>query len=98
MEVEDRILLRDKELHLNAKDLRLRIKAVQKFKDEGNALFKSNKWQGAIDKYGEALDVIAKKEEEGLGGQIRATLLSNRATSFVKVRKKLLRLYIGLVY
>lgn len=81
-----------------AKDLRLRIKAVQKFKDEGNALFKSNKWQGAIDKYGEALDVIAKKEEEGLGGQIRATLLSNRATSFVKVRRKLLCLYIGLVY
>lgn len=27
------------------------------------------------------------KEEEGGGGQIRATLLSNRATTYLKVRR-----------
>ncbi|THH08431.1 hypothetical protein EW145_g2718 [Phellinidium pouzarii] len=70
-----------------AKKLRQRVKAVEKLKEEGNACFKSNQWQAAIDKYAEALEVVGNKIEEGKGGQIRATLLSNRATSLLKLEK-----------
>ncbi|TDL26545.1 TPR-like protein [Rickenella mellea] len=69
-----------------AKQLRTRIKAVERLKEEGNVFFKQNQWQEAIDKYDEALEVVGEKPEEGKGGQMRATLLSNRATSLVKVR------------
>lgn len=49
-------------LHLDpdnerAKRLRQRVKAVERLKDEGNTHFKSNRWQEAINKYSEALDV-----------------------------------------
>ena len=72
-----------------AKKLRQRVKAVEKLKDEGNALFKSNNWQEAIDKYTEALEVVGDSEDEAKGGTMRATLLSNRATSLVKVGSNL---------
>ncbi|KIY64482.1 TPR-like protein [Cylindrobasidium torrendii FP15055 ss-10] len=65
--------------------LRRRVKDVERLKDEGNAYFKSGNLQGALDKYGEALDIVGSAEEEGKGGQIRATLLSNRATTLVKL-------------
>jgi len=39
----------------------------------------------AIEKYEEALNRIGENDEEGKGGQIRATLLSNRATSLLKL-------------
>ena len=68
-----------------AKKLRQRVKAVEKLKDEGNALFKSNSWQEAIEKYTGALEVVGESDEEARGGTMRATLLSNRATSLVKV-------------
>lgn len=70
--------------NVKAKKLRQRVKAVERLKDEGNASFKSNQWDAAIEKYGQALDVIGNNPEEGKGGQIRATLLSNRATSLLK--------------
>lgn len=50
-------------------------------------LFKTQRWTEAIAKYGEALDRIGEKEEEGKGGQIRATLLSNRATTLLKLER-----------
>ena len=40
-----------------AKSLRIRVKAVERLKEEGNSLFKSSRWEEAIEKYGEALDV-----------------------------------------
>lgn len=40
-----------------AKQLRIRIKNVERLKEEGNTLFKQNRWQDAIEKYGEALEV-----------------------------------------
>ncbi len=68
-----------------AQRLRKRIKDVERLKDEGNNAFKLGQHQQAIEKYGEAIDRIGSAEEEGKGGQIRATLLSNRATTLVKV-------------
>ncbi|KAK7038721.1 hypothetical protein VNI00_010605 [Paramarasmius palmivorus] len=65
--------------------LRRRIKDVDRLKTEGNNLFKQQKLQEAVDKYTEALELIGDKEEEGKGGNIRATLLSNRATTLVKM-------------
>lgn len=77
-----------------AKKLRQRVKAVERLKDEGNTLFKASSWYDAIEKYSEALEVVGESEEEARGGTMRATLLSNRATSLVKVNRshKLLRL------
>lgn len=40
-----------------AKDLRMRVKAVERLKDEGNVFFKQGQWNAAIEKYGEALEV-----------------------------------------
>jgi DnaJ family protein C protein 7 len=40
-----------------AKQLRTRIKAVERLKEEGNVFFKQNQWQEAINKYDEALEV-----------------------------------------
>jgi hypothetical protein len=81
--------------------LRKRVKDVERLKEEGNTAFKGSRLQDAIARYTEALDVrpssfkntrtdpssqrIGEIEEEGKGGQIRATLLSNRATTLVKV-------------
>ncbi|KAH8111741.1 hypothetical protein DFH11DRAFT_1611609 [Phellopilus nigrolimitatus] len=70
-----------------AKKLRQRVKAVDRLKEEGNSYFKADQWQTAVDKYTEALEAIGNREEEGKGGQIRATLLSNRATSLLKLEK-----------
>ncbi|KAF9012151.1 TPR-like protein [Hymenopellis radicata] len=70
-----------------AQRLRKRIKDVERLKDEGNNAFKLGQHQQAIEKYGEAIDRIGRAEEEGKGGQIRATLLSNRATTLVKLNK-----------
>jgi hypothetical protein len=87
--------------HEPAHRLRKRVKDVERLKEEGNTAFKGSRLQDAIARYTEALDVrpisftntrtdpssqrIGEIEEEGKGGQIRATLLSNRATTLVKV-------------
>ena len=65
--------------------LRKRIKDVDRLKEEGNIAFKTGKLQEATDKYGEALERIGADPREGEGGQIRAILLSNRATTLVKL-------------
>lgn len=49
--------------------------------------FKQGKLQEAYDLYSETLDRIGSVEEEGKGGQIRATLLSNRATTLLKLER-----------
>ncbi|KAF9477074.1 DnaJ-domain-containing protein [Pholiota conissans] len=71
--------------HEGAQKLRKRIKDVERLKEEGNVAFKSGKLQEAYDKYTECLERIGATEEEGKGGQIRGTLLSNRATTLVKL-------------
>ncbi|PPQ95563.1 hypothetical protein CVT26_008591 [Gymnopilus dilepis] len=71
--------------HEPASKLRKRIKDVEKLKEEGNVAFKLNKLQEALDKYTECLERIGDAEDEGKGGQIRATLLSNRATTLLKL-------------
>lgn len=68
-----------------ARKLLRRIKDVERIKEEGNTLFKSGDMNGAIEKYTEALGIVGEEEEEARGGTIRATLLSNRATTFLKV-------------
>ena len=73
--------------HEAAMKLRKRIKDVERLKEEGNVAFKSGKLQEAAQKYGEALDRIGSDEREGGGGQIRAMLLSNRATTLVKLER-----------
>ncbi|KAJ6624856.1 hypothetical protein B0H10DRAFT_2004434 [Mycena sp. CBHHK59/15] len=71
--------------HEPAQRLRKRVKDVERLKEEGNAEFKLGRLNEAIEKYGQALDRIGEAEEEARGGQIRATLLSNRATSLLKL-------------
>ncbi|KAL1678207.1 hypothetical protein EV122DRAFT_212555 [Schizophyllum commune] len=73
--------------HVNAQKLRKRVKEVERLKEEGNTFFKTGKFEEAIDKYTEALDAIGEVETEGKGGQIRSTLLSNRATTLVKLSR-----------
>ncbi|KAF8631708.1 hypothetical protein AX15_002235 [Amanita polypyramis BW_CC] len=68
-----------------ARELRKRVKDVERLKEEGNTAFKVGRLQEAVDKYTEALDRVGEKAEEGDGGQIRATLLSNRATTLLKL-------------
>ncbi|KAF9264151.1 TPR-like protein [Marasmius fiardii PR-910] len=70
-----------------AQRLRKRTKEVERLKNEGNQFFKSSKLEEAISKYTEALDLVGSEEEEGKGGNIRATLLSNRATTLVKLQR-----------
>ncbi|PFH45819.1 hypothetical protein AMATHDRAFT_71065 [Amanita thiersii Skay4041] len=71
--------------HEPAQKLRKRVKEVERLKEEGNVAFKAGRLQEAYDKYTEALDRIGNTQEEGNGGQIRATLLSNRATTLLKL-------------
>ncbi|KAG6334264.1 hypothetical protein ID866_4821 [Astraeus odoratus] len=73
--------------HEEASRLRKRIKDIERLKEEGNTAFKSSKLQEAVDLYTEALERIGEAEEEGKGGQIRATLLSNRATTRLKLEQ-----------
>ncbi|KAK7031447.1 hypothetical protein R3P38DRAFT_3393378 [Favolaschia claudopus] len=73
--------------HEPAQRLRKRVKDVERLKDEGNAAFKLSRLDEAIEKYGEALERVGELEEEGRGGQIRATLLSNRATALLKLNR-----------
>jgi len=73
--------------HEAAQKLRKRVKDVERLKDEGNVFFKMAKLDEAVDKYSEALERIGANDEEGKGGQIRATLLSNRATTLLKLER-----------
>ncbi|KAH9479103.1 DnaJ-like protein subfamily C member 7 [Psilocybe cubensis] len=73
--------------HEPAQKLRKRVKDVERLKEEGNVAFKSGKLAEALEKYGECLERIGEAEEEGKGGQIRATLLSNRATTLLKLER-----------
>ncbi|SJL05392.1 related to tetratricopeptide repeat protein 2, dnajc7 [Armillaria ostoyae] len=70
-----------------AQQLRKRVKDVERLKEEGNVAFKAGRLTEAVEKYGETLERIGASEEEGKGGQIRATLLSNRATTLVKLER-----------
>ncbi|KAK0478169.1 hypothetical protein IW261DRAFT_1482238 [Armillaria novae-zelandiae] len=70
-----------------AQQLRRRVKDVERLKEEGNVAFKAGRLTEAVEKYGETLERIGASEEEGKGGQIRATLLSNRATTLVKLER-----------
>ncbi|GAV99525.1 protein prenylyltransferase [Lentinula edodes] len=73
--------------HLPAQQLRKRVKDIERLKDEGNIAFKAGKLQEAVAKYTDTLERIGEEETEAKGGQIRATLLSNRATTLVKLQE-----------
>lgn len=73
--------------HEPAMRLRKRVRDVDRLKDEGNNAFKTGKLQEAFNKYTEALEKIGTDESEGKGGQIRAMLLSNRATTLLKLER-----------
>ncbi|KAG8931819.1 hypothetical protein FRC02_002113 [Tulasnella sp. 418] len=64
-----------------------RAKEVERVKEEGNTAFRTANWEEALKKYSETLEAIGNKEEEGGGGHIRAVLLSNRATTLVKLKR-----------
>ncbi|PPQ88738.1 hypothetical protein CVT25_008545 [Psilocybe cyanescens] len=73
--------------HEPAQKLRKRVKDVERLKEEGNVAFKAGRLAEALEKYSECLERIGESEEEGKGGQIRATLLSNRATTLLKLNR-----------
>ncbi|KAJ3774617.1 hypothetical protein FB446DRAFT_639492 [Lentinula raphanica] len=73
--------------HSASQQLRKRVKDIERLKEEGNVAFKAGKLQEAVDKYTETLERIGEEEVEAKGGQIRATLLSNRATTLVKLQE-----------
>ncbi|KAF9068374.1 hypothetical protein BDP27DRAFT_1327241 [Rhodocollybia butyracea] len=73
--------------YLPAQQLRKRVKDIERLKDEGNIAFKAGRLEEAVEKYTEALERIGEEEEEAKGGPIRATLLSNRATTLVKLHE-----------
>jgi len=73
--------------HEPAQRLRKRIRDIDRLKEEGNAAFKQQQWAEAAERYGEAIDRIGESPEEGKGGHIRAMLLSNRATTLVKLER-----------
>ncbi|KAI1790529.1 protein prenylyltransferase [Ganoderma leucocontextum] len=70
-----------------AQAMQHRIKDVERLKEEGNVAFKGGRLAEAAQKYGEALDRIGSDDREGGGGHIRAMLLSNRATTLVKLER-----------
>ncbi|KAG7450755.1 TPR-like protein [Guyanagaster necrorhizus] len=70
-----------------AQQLRKRVKDVERLKEEGNVAFKAGRLTEAVEKYSETLERIGASEDEGKGGQIRATLLSNKATTLVKLER-----------
>ncbi|KAJ3489877.1 hypothetical protein NLI96_g1826 [Meripilus lineatus] len=71
--------------HEPAQRLRKRVKDVERLKEEGNTAFKSGRLDEAMTKYTEAIERVGQNEDEAKGGQIRAMLLSNRATTLVKL-------------
>ncbi|KAJ2913163.1 hypothetical protein MD484_g7255, partial [Candolleomyces efflorescens] len=73
--------------HERAQKLRKRVKDVERLKEEGNVAFKQGRLEEAVERYEESLERIGKSEEEGYGGQIRATLLSNKATALFKLNE-----------
>ncbi|THH14585.1 hypothetical protein EUX98_g9592 [Antrodiella citrinella] len=73
--------------HEPAQRLRKRVKDVDRLKEEGNVAFKGGRLSEATQKYSEALDRIGENEDEGKGGHVRAMLLSNRATTLVKLSR-----------
>ncbi|KAG8775529.1 hypothetical protein FRC12_001434 [Ceratobasidium sp. 428] len=73
--------------HTPARQLMRRAREVERIKEEGNTLFKANRLGEAVERYGEALDVVGTKVREGGGGPLRAVLLSNRATAQFKLKQ-----------
>ncbi|EIW75107.1 TPR-like protein [Coniophora puteana RWD-64-598 SS2] len=73
--------------HAPAMHLRKRVREIERLKEEGNAAFKANRLDDALRMYDEALEHIGESDAEGRGGQIRATLLSNRATALSKLSR-----------
>ena len=71
--------------HAPAMQLRKRIREIERLKEEGNVAFKANKLDDALRLYDDALELVGEDEAEGRGGQMRATLLSNRATTLSKL-------------
>lgn len=72
--------------HVRARTLLRRIREVERLKEEGNVAFRGEKWGEAVERYGDALEVVGEREEEAKGGAVRGVLLANRGAAYVKVR------------
>ncbi|KAJ1306487.1 hypothetical protein OPQ81_007490 [Rhizoctonia solani] len=70
-----------------ARQLLRRAREVERLKEEGNTFFKAGRLGEAVERYGEALEVIGQVQSEGGGGHLRAVLLSNRATAQFKLKQ-----------
>ena len=60
-----------------------KVRQIESLKETGNDSFKSGRWQEAISKYSECIDVLSQ-DGEGENEAIKLTLLSNRATAYQK--------------
>ena len=59
------------------------MRQIESLKETGNDSFKSGRWQEAISKYSECIDVLSQ-DGEGENEAIKLTLWSNRATAYQK--------------
>ena len=66
--------------YILARTLLRKVKLLDATKDAGNEAFKANKFTEAIEKYTECMAIDPENET------FQATVLSNRATAFLKVR------------
>ncbi|TFY66776.1 hypothetical protein EVG20_g4312 [Dentipellis fragilis] len=62
-----------------------RVRSVEVLKEQGKAHFLDGQFRKALQVYEQILEVIGQKKEEGGGGHMRATILSNGATAYLKL-------------
>lgn len=72
--------LRNDPDHTPARLLLKKVRQMDSTKEAGNDLFKRGQWQPAIEKYSECIELLEEQHEA-----MRITLLSNRATAYLKV-------------
>ncbi|KAA1466817.1 TPR-like protein [Dentipellis sp. KUC8613] len=68
-----------------ARDYLGRVRSVEVLMERGKAHFLDCQYRKAIDVYDQILEVIGQKKEEGEGGYMRAAILSNKATAYLKL-------------
>ncbi|EMD33210.1 hypothetical protein CERSUDRAFT_160798 [Gelatoporia subvermispora B] len=68
-----------------AQQLHAQVKKVDRLKERGNNMFRDGLWDEAMVSWGSALELVPDEEQEGRGGQLRASLLLNRATAMLKL-------------
>ncbi|PCH34747.1 TPR-like protein [Wolfiporia cocos MD-104 SS10] len=72
-----------------AQALRVRVKGIIRFKEEGDDHHRQGRSSSALDCWNSALELIGEKEEESNGGLIRALFLQLRATTRLQLEQYL---------